>query len=159
MVPEAPVETIPPSVASAPGIDREEHALRAQGLVELLARDAGLDGDVEVVDRQAQDRVHLAHVDADPALQRLDVALERGARAEGHERRAVAGAHPDDGRGLLGARRVDDRVGRGRRMKRLVDAVLIEHVAPGEHPLGAQQRAQVVEQLLDGGLGEASALL
>ena len=44
-------------------------------------------------------------------------------------------------------------------MKRLVHAVLIEHVAPGEHPLGAQQRAQVVEQLLDGGLGEASALL
>ena len=62
-------------------------------------------------------------------------------------------------RGLLGARRVDDRVGRGQRMKRLVDAVLLEHVAPGEHPVGAQQRAQVVEQPLDGALGEASTLL
>ena len=44
-------------------------------------------------------------------------------------------------------------------MKRLVDAVLLEHVAPGEHPVGAQQCAQVVEQPLDGALGEASMLL
>ena len=153
------METIPPSVASAPGIDGEEHALGAQGRVELLARDAGLHGDVEVVDRQAQDRVHLAHVDADSALQRLDVALQRGARAEGHERRAVAGAYADDRRGLLGARRVHHGVGRRRRMKRLVDAVLVAHVAPGEHAVGAQQRAQVVEQLLGRGLGQASALL
>ena len=71
----------------------------------------------------------------------------------------MAGAHADDRRGLLGARRVDDRVGRGRRMKRLVDAVLVAHVAPGEHPVGAEQRAQVVEQLLGGALGEAPALL
>ena len=122
------------------GIDGEEHALRAQHLVELLAGDAGLDRDVEVVDRQAQDAVHLAHVDADPALQRRDVPLERRSRAEGDDRRAMAGADADDRRGLLGARRVDDGVGGGEGVKGLVDAVLVEHVAPGEHAVGAEQR-------------------
>ena len=71
----------------------------------------------------------------------------------------MAGAHADDRRGLLRARRVDDGVGRGQRMKRLVDAVLLEHVAPGKHPVGAEQCAQVVEQLLDRVVGEASMLL
>ena len=104
-------------------------------------------------------RVHLAHVDADPALQRRDMALQRRSRAERDERRAVARAHADDRRGLLGARRVDDGVGRGRRVKRLVDAVLLAHVVPGEHAVGAQQGAQVVEHLLGRGRREARVLL
>ena len=70
MVPEAPVATMPPSVASAPGIDGEEDALGTQRVVELPARDPGLHADVQVLDRQAQDAVHLAHVDADAALKR-----------------------------------------------------------------------------------------
>jgi len=37
-------------------------------------------------------------------------------------------------------------------MKRLVDAVLVAHVAPGEHAIGAEQRAQVVEELRGRGL-------
>ena len=44
-------------------------------------------------------------------------------------------------------------------MKRLVDAVLVAHVAPGQHAVGAEQRTQVVEQLLGGVVGEASTLL
>ena len=87
------------------------------------------------------------------------MALERGARAEGDDRRAVAGAHADDRRGLLGARRVDDGIGGGGGVKGLVDAVLVEHVAPGQHAVGAEQRAQVVEQLLGGGVGQTPVLL
>ena len=79
--------------------------------------------------------------------------------AEGDDRRAVAGADADDRRGLLGARRVDDGVGGGGGVKRLVDAVLVAHVAPGQHAVGAEQRAQVVEQLLGGGVGQAPVLL
>jgi hypothetical protein len=44
-------------------------------------------------------------------------------------------------------------------MKRLVDGVLLAHVAPGEHAVGAQQRAQVVEQPLRRRLGQAPAWL
>ena len=71
----------------------------------------------------------------------------------------MARADADDRRGLLGARRVDDGVGGGDGVKGLVDAVLVAHVAPGEHAVGAEQRAQVVEQLLGGGVGEAPVLL
>jgi len=71
----------------------------------------------------------------------------------------VAGADADDRRGLLGARRIDDGVGRRDGMKRLVDAVLVAHVAPGQHAVGAEQPAQVVQQLLGGGVGQAPVLL
>jgi hypothetical protein len=37
--------------------------------------------------------------------------------------------------------------------------VLVAHVAPGQHAVGAEQRAQVAEQLLDGGVGETPVLL
>ena len=44
-------------------------------------------------------------------------------------------------------------------MKRLIEAVLLAHVAAREHAVGAQERAQVVEELRGGGLGQARALL
>ena len=51
------------------------------------------------------------------------------------------------------------RVGSRGRMKRLVEAVLLAHVAAREHAVGAQERAQVVEKLRGGGVGQARALL
>ena len=74
-------------------------------LVELLARDPGLDGGVEILGVDAQDPVHLRHVDADAARQRRDMALERGAGAEGDDRRLVLGAKLDDRGDLLGGLR------------------------------------------------------
>ena len=49
------------------GIDREEQAGVAQVFVELLARDARLDGGVEVLGVDPQHAVHLRQVDADAA--------------------------------------------------------------------------------------------
>ena len=49
------------------GIDREEQALVAQMLVELLARDAGLDHAVEVLGMDGEHPVHVAEVDRDAA--------------------------------------------------------------------------------------------
>ena len=138
------------------GVDREEDALGAQRLVELAARDARFHADVEVVDGQAKDAVHLAHVDADPPVQRLDVALERAAGAEGDDRRLVTGAHADDRGRLLGARREDDGVGRRDGVKRLVGAVLLADVVAGEDAVGAEKRAQVVEHAGRLGLGQAA---
>jgi hypothetical protein len=142
---------MPPRVASAPGSTGKKTPSGRSAASSLHA-------DVEVLDRQAQDAVHLAHVDADAALQRLDVALERRAGAEGHDRRTVAGADADDRRGLLGARRVDDRVRHGRRMEGLVDAVLLADVVAGEDTVGAEQDAQVVEELLGLRVREATVL-
>ncbi len=67
-------------------IDREEDALGTQAGVERATRDAGADGHVEIVERRPPDRVHLAHVDADPAGERRHVSLERGAGAERDQR-------------------------------------------------------------------------
>jgi hypothetical protein len=44
-------------------------------------------------------------------------------------------------------------------MKRLVDAVLLEHVAPVSTRSAPEQRAQVVEQLVGGGFGDAGVAL
>ena len=79
-------------------------------------------------------------------MQRLDVAFERAARAEWDDRRAVARARGDDRCRLLGARREDDGVGRRDRVEGLVGAVLVADVAAGEDAIGAEQRAQLVEE-------------
>lgn len=96
--------------ATARWIDREEQADVAQMLVELLAPHAGLDGAVEILGIDRQDHVHLRHVDADPAAHRGDIALDRGAGAEGDDRHLRLDAEPDDLDHLLGAARKGDRV-------------------------------------------------
>ena len=78
----ASVDVMPPSEASAPGIDRKEQALVAQLLVQGLARDAGLDHAVEVLRVDRQHPVHVAEIDANAAKGRVDLALQRGAAAE-----------------------------------------------------------------------------
>ena len=116
---------MPPSEASAPGIDREEQPGVAQVFVELLARDARLDRGVEIFGVDPQHAVHLRQIDADAALQCRDMALQRGAGAEGDHRRLVLRAEPDDRRDFLGALREGHRVGGVRLMIGLVLAVLL----------------------------------
>ena len=72
------------------GIDREEQALVAQMLVERLAGDAGLDHAVEILGVHREHLVHVAQVDRDAAGGRVDLALERGAGAEGDDGHAVS---------------------------------------------------------------------
>jgi hypothetical protein len=139
-------------------VDGEEDALGAQALVELAAGDAGLHGDVHVLDRQPDDRVELAHVDAHPAAQGGDMTFKRGARPEGDDRHPVAAAEPDDGRRLLGGARVHDEVGRRGRVPGLVAAVEAQLVGAGEHPVGAEARAEVVRRRPDRRIGHASLL-
>ena len=57
--------------------------------LELLAGHAGLDRGVQIVGADAQDAVHARHVDRDAAVDRIDVAFERRAGAERHDRAAV----------------------------------------------------------------------
>ena len=61
-------------------------------LVELLAGDARLDHAVEILGIDGENRVHARAVERDAAVRRIDVALERGADAERHDRRVVPGA-------------------------------------------------------------------
>ena len=99
-------------------VDREEQPGVAQILVELLARDPGLDGGVEILGVDPQDPVHLRQVDADAAVQRRDMAFERGAGAEGDDRRLVLGAQgrrsPRPPRCCARRRRHRGRAARGR---------------------------------------------
>ena len=59
---------------------------------ELLARDARLHAAVEIVGVDLEHPVHLRQVDADAAVERRDVALERGTDAERDHRHARRGA-------------------------------------------------------------------
>ena len=97
------------------GVDREEQAGVAQIVVELLARDAGLDRAVEVLGVDREHPVHARHVERDAAARRVDMAFERGAGAEGDDRHAMLGADPHDLLHLLGRLGEDHGVGRLRR--------------------------------------------
>ena len=126
------------------GIDREEEAGVAEMLVELLARDAGLHGDVEILDADAQHLVHLREVDADAAVERRHMALERGAGAEGNHRHLVLGAELDDLGDFLGRLDKYHAVRRHRRVEGLVLAVLLQDRGRGREPL-AEALAQRVD--------------
>ena len=73
------------------GIDGKEQAGVAQMVVERLAGHAGLDDAVEVLGVDGEHAVHPRAVDRDAAVQRVDVAFERGAGAERHDRRVMGG--------------------------------------------------------------------
>src|SRR3954454_22035374 len=62
-------------------VDWEEQALVAQIFVELLARDAGFDNTIKIFRMHAENAIHVAEVERNAALRRIDVAFERGARA------------------------------------------------------------------------------
>ena len=71
------------------GIDREEQAAVAQMRVERLAGDAGLDHAIEVLGVDGEHAVHAREIDANAAVQRIDVAFQRRAGAEADDRRVV----------------------------------------------------------------------
>ena len=96
------------------GIDREEQAGVAQVGVQVLARHARLDAAVEVAGIHLEDAVHAHQVDGDAARRRVDLALQRGSRAEGDHRHMVLGA---DAHHLL---HVVGGAGKDHRVRRLV---------------------------------------
>ncbi len=65
-------------------------------LVELLARDAGLDDAIEVLGMHGEHAIHVAEIEADAAMGRVDLAFERGAGAERDHRHALGRAQPHD---------------------------------------------------------------
>ena len=121
-----------------PGVDREERALAADALLQRRARDAGLHGGVEVLDADAQDRVHQARVERDAALDGEHLALERGAGAERDDGHAVLVARAHDGGDLVGRARERDRVGRRRRERRLVAPVQVADRVRGGQAVAQQ---------------------
>ena len=117
------------------GIDREEHALVAQMLVQRLAGDAGLDHAVEVIGVDFQHLVHVAQIDADAAGRRVDLSLQRGAGAERDHGNAVFGANPHHILDVGGFLRHDHRVRRLRRQPGRGMRVLVAHRLRGDQPV------------------------
>ena len=99
-------------------------------VVELLARDAGLDRAVEILGIDLEHAVHARRVERDAAARRVDMAFERGADAEGDDRHAVLGADAHDLLHLLGGFGQDDAVRRLRRdVGRGVGVLLADRLA------------------------------
>ncbi len=113
--------------AVAARVHREEQAPVAQVLVELLAGDAGLDETVHVLGADLLDGGHAREVEGDAAADRVHVALERGAGAEGGQRHGVGVADARDVGHLLGGLGEGDGVGQGRRGGVLAAGVLGAH--------------------------------
>ena len=132
------------------GIDRKEHALVAQMLVERLAGDAGLDHAVEVLGMDLQHLVHVAQVDADAAGRRVDLPLQRGAGAERDHGNAVSGANPHHVLDIGGFLRHHHGVGRLRRQPGRGMGVLVAHRLRGDQPVAEprRQRFKVARQRL-----------
>ena len=115
---------MPPSEASAPGSIGKKQTGIAQVIVQLLARDARLHGNVEILRVDRDDLAHATDVDADAAGERRHMAFERGAGAKGNHRRPMPPADADDLRDLLGREGERHRVGIVWCVERLVSAVL-----------------------------------
>jgi hypothetical protein len=130
-------------------VDREEEPGVLDLGVQLLARDARLHGAQQVLGRDRQHPVHARDVDREAALDREQVALERGADPERDDREAVlpAGEHRlDDVLGRLGEHH---RVGRRDGERRLVAAVVLadrERGAEAVAEAGAQPFGERVGQ-------------
>ena len=123
-------------------------------MFELLARDARLDGHVEVLDVHAQDPVHAREVDADTSVQGCDVSLERRPGAEGDHRHVPAAAHVDDRHHLLGARGIDDDVRWRRPVPGLVDSVLAQDVGATGDARITHRRSELRVKIAEGGSGD-----
>ena len=81
-------------------------------LVELLARDAGLDYAIEVLGMHGEYAIHVAEIEADATKGRIDLAFERGAGAKRNHRHALGRAQPHDLLHFFGILREDHRVRR-----------------------------------------------
>ena len=138
---------MPPKRRVRPWIDGEEEPGVAQMGVELLARDAGLDGDVEVLLAYPQHLVHPPHVEGDAALQRADVAFDRGAHPVRHHGHAVLRADADDLGDFLRGLGEGHRIRRVRRVVGLSGRVMLAHSARCREPV-AQERSELVDRTL-----------
>ena len=105
-------------------IDREEQPHVAEIFVELLAANAGLDGAVEILGIDAEDRIHLRQIQADPPAHRGDIALHRRAGPEGNDRHLIEAAELHDLDHFLGRAREHHCVGQLRRELGLARAML-----------------------------------
>jgi hypothetical protein len=137
-----------------PPIDGKEEAGGADVLVQLLARDAGLDHDVEVGLVHRQHLVHAADVERDAAVRRADVAFQRRAGPERNDWRLVPGAELHDRLDLF--RRLGEHNGVGQMglVEGDVLAVLLAHGMRRAHSL-----AVVLLQLGDRGVDFGSPRL
>jgi hypothetical protein len=77
------------------GVDGEEQAGALEGFVELLARDAGLDGGVEVFGVDGGDLVQAGNIEADAAAHGQQVAFNGAAGAVGDDGHLVLMAQTD----------------------------------------------------------------
>ena len=93
--------------------------------VQRLARDARLNGAIQILRADTQNAVHLRQIDRNPALQRAQLPLKRGARAKRDHRHARRMALAQDRGDLLGAVDMDHGVGRSRLVPCLAAAMLV----------------------------------
>ena len=94
------------------GVDGEEQPGIAQVIVELLARDARLHNAVEIALVDGEHPVHAREVDRQASARGVDVALQRGSRAERDDRHAMRAGHAHDLAHLLLVLDPDNRVRR-----------------------------------------------
>jgi hypothetical protein len=106
--------------------------LVAQVLVELLARDPRLDHAVEVLRVHRQHAIHVAEIDRDATVGRIDVALERGAGSKRNDRHATLGADAHDVLHVGRRLRKNHRVGRLVRDPSRGVGVLLAHRLRGD---------------------------
>jgi len=119
-------------------------------LVERLAGDARLDHAVEILAVHDQHLVHVAEIDRHAAGRRIDMAFQRGAGAEGDDRRAVGGADAHDALHVLGRLRKHHRIGRLVRHPGERVAMLLAHRLRGDQAV-AKGGGQLRDRLLNGG--------
>ena len=109
------------------GIDGKKQPGILEMLVKLLAGDAGLDGDVQILGADPQDIIHLAEIKADAAMQGGHMTLQRCSRAEGYDRRAVPRTGADDLADFLGRPGKGDGIGRMGGVIGFIMAMLLAH--------------------------------
>ena len=121
-------------------IDREEQAQITQMLFSCFPRDAGLDAAIHVGLADLEDAGHPRQVQRDAAAHRRDMALERGAGAQGHHRNMRAAWHSASNR-AASSERFDER-DRIRHDRRL--GVLAVRVVLAQRGIGGDAIAEEV---------------
>ena len=135
---------MPPSDASAPGSIGKNRPVCLISSLSCLRVTPACTVTVRSSALTREHAVHARQVDADAALHREQVALERRADAERDHRHRVRGGERDDGGDVLGALAEHHRLGRRHVERRLVAAVLLAHRQRGRAAL-AEARLQRLE--------------
>ena len=138
-------------VALAPGSIGKNRPVPLQLGVELLARDARLHAAVEILAVDLEHAVHPRQIDAHAAVQRRDVALERGADAERDHRHARRVAQPHDRGDLLVRLRKHDDVRQRRVGQAFAVTVLLAHRSAWSPRARRSRRASRVDEGRDVG--------